>query len=278
MSQHFLRAVKGVRMEYNREMAPRSTCANMHRECEINYVFAGESVYFIEGCSYLVSAGSLAFVGPGRIHRTESSGRVRAVVIIDLEILQSFDSLLPEARLLELTDTDCMVVRLSPEERAWVETLIEKLASAMEAKTDGQDAIARLLAVQLLATLCDQTQPQQEIPALDEPPYQRVRTISEYMREHYSENIDLDFLCKRFYVSRYYLCHTFHALTGETVMGYLTAVRIQNACELLGSGSEPAMTDIARKCGFRTISAFNRAFKARMCMSPTVYMRTLEGK
>ncbi len=265
-------------MEYNHEMAPRSTGANMHRECEINYVFSGESVYFIEGCSYLVSAGSLAFVGPGRIHRTESSGRVRAVVIIDTEILNSFDALLPEARLRELTETDCMVVRLSPAERTWVETLIKKLAAAMEAKTEWQDAIARLLAVQLLATICDQTQPKQAIPALEEPPYQRVRAVSEYLREHYSEDVDLDFLCKKFYVSRYYLCHTFHALTGATVMGYLTAVRIQNACELLGAGSESGMPEIARKCGFRTISAFNRAFKARMCMSPTVYMRTLGGK
>jgi len=52
-----------------------------------------------------------------------------------------------------------------------------------------------------------------------------------------------------------------------TPVDYLNLVRVQMACEYMRKNNDP-MERVAEKCGFRTVSTFNRNFKKVIGLSP----------
>ena len=82
--------------------------------------------------------------------------------------------------------------------------------------------------------------------------------VLEYLNLHLEQELSLDGLAQRFFVSKYYLCHAFHKHTGVSVFAYLNAKRIALAQKLLEDG-EPAGT-VADRVGFRNYSSFYRTF------------------
>ena len=85
-----------------------------------------------------------------------------------------------------------------------------------------------------------------------------IARVIEYLGEHLSEDLSLDDVANRFFVSKYYLCRAFRKHTGASVFGYLNAKRIALAQTLLSNG-EPA-TAVAYQVGFRNYSSFYRTY------------------
>ena len=63
--------------------------------------------------------------------------------------------------------------------------------------------------------------------------------------------------------------------TGLTPLEYLNMYRIKKACELIRS-TENNMKDIAQKCGFSSISTFNRNFRKSMGVSPVQWKKNAD--
>lgn len=57
---------------------------------------------------------------------------------------------------------------------------------------------------------------------------------------------------------------------------YINLVRVQTACDLLKRTDEP-ITTIAGKCGFTTLSTFNRNFKQITGVSPSQWRKRPEN-
>ena len=87
-----------------------------------------------------------------------------------------------------------------------------------------------------------------------------------YVNSHLTEDINLDTLCARFYISKAQLNRKFRQMTGSTVWQYILAKRLLLAKELLQKGERP--TDVFTKCGFKDYCSFFLAFKARFDVSP----------
>lgn len=87
-----------------------------------------------------------------------------------------------------------------------------------------------------------------------------------YVNHHLQEDLCLDELCNRFYISKPQLCRIFRKTTGNTVWGYITVKRLTKAQNLILSGT-PA-TEACLKCGFSDYSAFYRAYRKRFHCPP----------
>ncbi len=87
-----------------------------------------------------------------------------------------------------------------------------------------------------------------------------------YINRHLSEDISLDTICKRYYISKPQLCRVFKTSTGSTVWEYITVKRIMNAQKMISSGIAP--TRAAAMCGFNDYSVFYRAYKRRFGVCP----------
>ena len=72
---------------------------------------------------------------------------------------------------------------------------------------------------------------------------------------------------KRFFISKYYLCHLFRKHTGVTVLAYLNSKRIAMAHHLISKGEPP--TEVAYRVGFQDYSTFYRAYKKETGQAPT---------
>lgn len=104
---------------------------------------------------------------------------------------------------------------------------------------------------------------------------ERIGRVLRFIDERYAEDLGLDDLASVACLSRFHFSRVFAARVGESPFERLARVRVERAAELLASGDRK-VADIAYRCGFGSLSAFNAAFKARMGSSPSGYRK--DGK
>lgn len=97
--------------------------------------------------------------------------------------------------------------------------------------------------------------------------------IVAYINDHFHEKISLSDLSERFYVSKFYLAHSFKQQIGLSVGSYLKEIRLLHSLELLEKTDE-TLTDIALKNGFASLRAFSDAFKEKYQESPSAYRKS----
>ena len=100
--------------------------------------------------------------------------------------------------------------------------------------------------------------------------YQKV--IS-FLSLHYTEDITLSSVAKKFGYNEKYLSHTLHELTGIHFRQLLTFYRINHAKQLLEREKGKKITSIATESGFSAINTFHRVFKERTGFTPLEYRK-----
>ena len=88
---------------------------------------------------------------------------------------------------------------------------------------------------------------------------ERLRLAIEYIQANFRENITLDDLAERTFLSKTYISTAFKKCLGISFTGYLTMVRLAHAQTLLGGKN--TVTDIAYESGFSSANAMIKAFK-----------------
>lgn len=99
---------------------------------------------------------------------------------------------------------------------------------------------------------------------------EKIDDIVRYISENLEEKITLDDLTKRFYLSKYYLCHEFKKVTGFTVFDYIRYKRILSAKTKFQNGQP--INEVWRELGYEDYSNFYRTFKKITGMSPKEYL------
>ena len=81
-----------------------------------------------------------------------------------------------------------------------------------------------------------------------------------YINENYKEKIRLSELCFLFGTNKTTLCNHFRSYTGETIIEYVSKLRIKKAKKLMRSGNYN-LTEISAIVGFSSVHYFSRIFK-----------------
>ena len=88
-----------------------------------------------------------------------------------------------------------------------------------------------------------------------------------YMNEHFTEDLNLEKIANRFYISKSHLCYYFKNSMGTTVLNYLKDLRLANAAKLAVTTQKRSI-DIGLECGYDSVSNFLRDFKKKYGVSP----------
>lgn len=104
-------------------------------------------------------------------------------------------------------------------------------------------------------------------------PYLDLVPVTEFLTEHYHENVSIGDVAKRAGMSVRQLERRFRATFKTTPRHYIMKLRVLAACELLVS-SEHSVTDIALKVGFYDHSVFSRQFSKIVGISPSQYRKS----
>ena len=98
----------------------------------------------------------------------------------------------------------------------------------------------------------------------------RIERAIELLNEDIARRWTVEGLARRVGLSRPVFAREFRRVLGLSPMRYLTQRRMQAAAALL-MGSDAALAEVARRVGYESEFAFNRAFKRHFQVPPGIY-------
>lgn len=96
--------------------------------------------------------------------------------------------------------------------------------------------------------------------------------VISYMETHFAEELRLDAVAERAYMSASYFSSIFKLVKGKGFVEHLNDIRLAKGAELLKETTD-SITDISLKVGFNNIGHFNRMFKKNMGVTPSQYRK-----
>lgn len=101
---------------------------------------------------------------------------------------------------------------------------------------------------------------------------EHTQKLVNYIEDNIAEDIDITTIAKSFGISPWYLQHSFKALVGDTLGGYVRGRKMNQAIELMENTSLD-LIDVAIRVGFSSHEAFTRAFQKQFGMTPSKYRK-----
>lgn len=245
---------------------------------EIYYLVSGERYYIIQDHVYAIQAGDLVIINKKDRHHTadrRTPGHERLLINFREEIVGSSSQLADDLLLPFVKGSG--VLRLNREQQIMVETLLAKMIDESKRKDPGFELYAETLLKELLLLIyrwsLSQMMPEdnssQEIPDLT------ITQIARYITMNYREDITLERLSQRFFISPFYLSRMFKKLTGTGLVEYLQLVRMREAQRLLKETDEKVIS-IAEQVGYTSVAHFNRLFKKSTLCTPRQFRKKMQ--
>lgn len=240
----------------------------------------GKVTYVVEGVTYFLQPWDVLLVQHNMIHKPiidASEPYERVVIWLGHDWLTNRSD--PQAQLdtcfEETRRQGFHLLRTNAERRLDYMQTIQRLEEALRSREFGAERMADTLCQQLLIyvnrdILRDNTAREEQDSYRMDP---KIEEILQYITAHLGEELSVDLLARRFYLSRYYLMHRFKEVTGYTVHQYIVQKRMLWAGEMLRSGT-PVMK-AAEEAGFREYSTFLRAFQSTFHMSPKEFLNQM---
>ena len=241
--------------------------AHIHDHYEILYVYPIVREIFVNNDIYYTSSNTLAFFRPGLAHKTTSSATTsseRYILSFTPEFITPFNELF-HLNLEELFDTPLR--NYSDEQIKEIRIILKKMVNESKKSIENNpEFLILLMHLFLLLKKGKSTLPYK---------HQTVsfNNILDYINENYVENINLDDICKHFYITKSNLCHKIKSHTGKTFSHFISDIRIEKACILLRTTSD-SVNKIANAIGYTDPFNFSKQFKKKTGMSPTEYRKT----
>lgn len=245
-----------------------------HDFYEVYFLMSGDVTYAIESNIYHVMPGDVLLISPRELHQLfvqpDMEPYERYVLWVDAQLLRSLSS--DSTDLAACFDTDrenyTNLLRLQPEQRSTVRSLMEAIYQESKHSDFGEDVLSRALLTSLMVQI---NRAVRQSTALS-PASRSGGVVSEvvsYINIHYAEALSLDMLAEKFYVSKYHLSHEFNKQIGISVYKFIQKKRLLIARQLMALGRKP--NDVFGDCGFRDYVGFYRAFRAEYGVSPREY-------
>jgi len=250
-----------------------------HDFYEVYFFLSGNVQYNIESRSYLLTPGDVLLISPMELHQpmfgSEQREYERIVLWIDKQFLEGFS--LPGQSFTACFDpgnpNHSNLLRPEGIQRQFLMFLLEQLISESTSQEPYQEITALSYLAQVLVLL-NRLALQQRREDTVTAPDSTVYSVLGYINDHYSENLTLDDLANKFFISKYHLSREFQRLVGTSVHRYIVQKRLVMAKQMLGEGIPSS--EVYQHCGFGDYSNFYRAFRAEYQISPKEYVLRLK--
>ena len=241
-----------------------------HEFCKLLLLISGRGGYVVNGQRYRLQPGDVVLIGSRSAHRPEleeDSTYERIIIYISPDFLQQAST--PDCDLVGLfSGTKGHVLRLKENQRKKVFSLAAVLEKEFSGDSYGREILCTGGLLRLLVEI-GRAQRQEDAlnPSPVTPEDPRVVEWMQYLDRHLNEDLDMDALAERFFISKYHMMRLFHAHTGFTIHTYLLQRRLLAARHLIERGMRA--TEACYRCGFRSYSSFTRAYNKHFGTTPT---------
>ena len=250
-----------------------------HPDIEFYYLKEGERLYFVENRTYHLTAGSSIMISSNRIHKTSSvvgqQCHERMLLEVHPDFLPTLAAAYPQVSFDYLLSRTAVITTPDNPFSKTIAAIFEEIDRLTKEKPFGYEEEVQCNVFKLLLNFHRSLGAEADEHVVQSPKHQKIYEIVEYISANMGEIESLDSICEHFYISKYYLCHSFKEVTGMSVMSFLNMTRVLRATVLL---SENGLTipQIAKAVGFGSVAHFTDVFKRLENATPHEYRRTLK--
>ncbi len=234
-----------------------------HDDYEIYMFLEGDSSYRVEGVDYLLEPRDVIVIRKHEMHRVFHNGAaLYRRIVLNVSPQFFIESGCPEyEKQFSAHNPDGNKICADTVVKSGLYDAFMRLEKYSDGFTDTGSPIVRAGIVEILylinsactfigADNCNET----------------VRRIINYINNRYTDELSLDELERRFFISKYHICRIFRDATGLTVHRYIRRKRLTLVRELTATGNN--LSEAAQSAGFGTYSSFYRAHVAEFGLPP----------
>lgn len=236
-----------------------------HRSLELFFVQEGCITFYMNNREIPLYPGDFVIVNSNEVHSIDAPlPNTTIVVQIPMEAFEGY------------IDPDVFVT-FEKQDDALNETIKQIILSMYydyEQKEYGYRLKVKSLFLKLLhilLTKCKRDGENQEVIRVKKQ-LDRLSQVTQYMREHYREDISLVEVAQHFGFTPTYLSRIFHMYVNVNYRTYLLDIRVQNAVREM-MNTDHSLIQIAMDHGFPDPRSFTSAFQKRYECKPSVYRK-----
>lgn len=278
LDRHFPFRIDNVRMPPGHNMGG---VFHWHECLEVSYVKSGTGRYYIEDKVYEMSPGDVIILNNIEPHYLEvyESGMHQPVIVFDPSLVWSncsnsmdYEYLMPFFE--RGSDFNNKLDMNEPFASEIKENLL-LLEKEFFEKPEGYMLMikARLLMILTYLIRCFRDSSKAIPQNINKRQnLMRIEEALKFISENYREDIKLEDVASKIYVTPQYFSSLFKKTTGKTFIDYVTGLRINTSIKLL-KDTDRKITDIAIDCGFNNMANFNSVFKKYIGKTPSDFRR-----
>lgn len=237
-----------------------------HSSIEIYLVLSGEITIIMNAKSYQLQEDDIILVNTNQFHEVHSKNNVTALLQIKYDFIKPW-----------LTDSayfECNSAKYHNKSKYFaLKKSIAKLIHLKYNTKDHKELLITSQSYQLIHELIINFKSAgQEMSGKNYKNLKRLKGILEFLNDNYMDNITLNMVADREYLSPSYLSHFFEKNMGISFFNYLTGVRMNHAvCQLLNT--DLTIEQIAANNGFSNSRYFVSNFKKEYGILPKQYQK-----
>lgn len=245
---------------------------HFHDFHKVLLLISGDVTYSIEGKSYQLKPYDLVMVNKGEMHRPivhSTNPYERIILYISTDFLsdQSSKDYVLNSCFEKSYAEQSHVLHLAALKDNTLIPLLNSLVKTLSDTDFGNRLHQQILFLEFIIQLNRTVLHAPNVFSDTAVGNDKIISVLSYINTHLTEDISIDSLAERFYISRYHLMHSFKLETGYTIGQYLTTKRLLYAQELIKN--DMPVTEACLTCGFQNYSTFSRAYKKNFGTSPS---------
>ncbi len=236
-----------------------------HRSIEIFAVFKGSLTFYLNDIEQQLHPGEFVIVNSNEIHAIDAPCPNQTVVV--QMALKTFQDYFTEEQYIRFTHE-------STTQDAEVMRLVEEMYKIYTEKAAGYEMRVKsgyYMLLYLLVTKYRELDVREELLKQNRK-LNRLTLITNYIKEHYQEELSLESLAEIFGYAPAYLSRMFQKYAGINYKDYLQSVRVEYAVGEL-CRTDHTLSEVALNNGFPNSRAFAKAFQKKYGMLPSEYRK-----
>ena len=227
---------------------------HLHEYSELVYCKNGECTVYVNGATFSLGKGEFIWLPSNYIHMYKSESAEIICAVFSNDYVPLFNKMTGEKKL-----------RVMPLSAVGIEWLLDRLIDF-----SAKDFLTISGYLTLICARVFENAVLEDSRSVDEILCQKVIF---YIQNHFTEDITLSDMARKFGYNEKYLSHSLHAFTGIHFRKLLIMYRINKAKAMLSSKEQASISSIALSCGFSALNSFHRAFKEITGITPSEYKK-----
>ena len=255
------------RLFHIKDQTKREFSYHYHDFHKVIIFLSGKAAYHIEGKSYYLKPWDILLVNRHAIHKPEIDFSVpyeRFVLWIrddikSTELLRCFQKAI---------DRSYNLIRLDSDTQEKLKQLLYELEAALKDEKFGSERLGSALFTQFMVYVNRIFLEKQYI--YDAHSYSSDSQIEEllrYINHNLTEDLSIETLARKYYLSKYHMMRKFKEETGYTVHNYIISKRLLLARTKISEGTP--ILKASQLSGFSDYTTFSRAYKKQFGTAPS---------